>query len=118
MECEDVQYWISWYSIRSWEDYYLDLCAFWRKINYSVLKQPESHTMIVGVGGSGRQSLSRLATHISGYEFYQFEMGKDDGFKEWRDNLKNVLKKTSLTINQNVLFLYENQMHDLRDVLS
>jgi dynein heavy chain len=75
-----------------------------------VLKQPESHMMIIGVGGSGRQSLSRLATHIAGYEFYQFEMGKDDGIKEWRDSLKNVLKKTSLTINHNVLFLYESQV--------
>ena len=25
----------------------------------------------------------------------QFEMGKEDGFKEWRDALKNVLKKTA-----------------------
>ena len=37
-------------------------------------------------------------------------LGKDDGFREWRENLKGVLKKTSLTINQNVLFLYDTQM--------
>ena len=37
-------------------------------------------------------------------------LGKDDGFREWRENLKNVLKKTSLTVNQNVLFLYDTQM--------
>ncbi len=79
-----------------------------------VLKQPESHMLIIGVGGSGRQSLSRLATHIAGYEFYQFEMGKDDGMKEWRNNLKFVFKKTSLTTNHNVLFLYESQMTDLK----
>ena len=79
-----------------------------------VLKQPESHMLLIGVGGSGRQSLSRLATHIAGYEFYQFEMGKDDGFKEWRDGLKSFLKKTSTSVNQNVLFLYDSQMTDER----
>ena len=43
-------------------------------------------------------------------------MGKEDGFKEWRDSLKSVLKKTSLTTNHNVLFLYDSQMSDERFV--
>ena len=43
-------------------------------------------------------------------------MGKEDGFKEWRDSLKGVLKKTSQTINHNVLFLYDSQMTDERFV--
>ena len=47
---------------------------------------------------------------ISGYDYYQFEMSKDDGMEEWRTNLKNVFKKTSTPINQSVLFLYESQV--------
>ena len=47
---------------------------------------------------------------FSGYDYYQFEMSKDDGMEEWRTNLKNVFKKTSTTINQSVLFLYETQV--------
>ena len=53
---------------------------------------------------------SQIPSLISGYDYYQFEMSKDDGMEEWRTNLKNVFKKTSATINQSVLFLYETQV--------
>ena len=75
-----------------------------------VLKQPESHTLLIGVGGSGRQSLSRLAAHISGYEFHEIEMGKDHGMNNWRQSLKNILRSTSKTLKSHVLFLYDNQL--------
>lgn len=78
-----------------------------------VLKQPESHTMLVGVGGSGRQSLSRLAAHIAGCEFHEVEMSKEDGLKEWREHMKAIMKKTSTTLTQHALFLYDNQVRSL-----
>jgi hypothetical protein len=54
-----------------------------------------------------------LYRNIPNLPFLHFNitiLGKDDGFHEWRENLKGVLKKTSLTVNQNVLFLYDTQM--------
>ena len=79
---------------------------------HRVLIQPESHVMVVGVGGSGRQSLSRLAAYIAGFEFHEVEMSKDDGIDEWRKILKKILKKTTLSISQHVLFISDTQMTD------
>nr|XP_040564670.1 dynein heavy chain 7, axonemal-like [Lepeophtheirus salmonis] len=75
-----------------------------------VLKQPESHMIFIGLGGSGRQSLSRLAAHISGFEFHQIELGKDDELYKWKSELKTVLKKTSLKLEPSILFLYDSQI--------
>ncbi|XP_059098400.1 dynein axonemal heavy chain 7-like [Tigriopus californicus] len=88
-----------------------------------ILKQPESHTMLVGVGGSGRQSLARLAAYVAGHEFHEVEMSKDYDLPDWRLDLKAILKKVTKSVCHHVLFVYDNQMtneqfiQDLNDIL-
>lgn len=47
---------------------------------------------VTGIGGSGRQSVTKLAVYMADYDLFMIEITKNYTINEWRDDIKKVLR--------------------------
>jgi dynein heavy chain len=89
-----------------------------------VLNLPLGNALCVGVGGSGRKSVTTLASFVVDFEVYQIEISKSYGAVDWAEDMKRLLI-TCGTKQQRTTFLFsdtqvqrETFLEDISNILN
>ena len=89
-----------------------------------IIEQPNGNALLVGVGGSGKQSLSRLASYICGYDVFQISVSQSYTINDLKTDLQELYKKTAVKGIPVSFILTDSQIVDdkwlvfINDILS
>ena len=79
-----------------------------------ILSNPSGHAMLIGVGGSGKQSLTRLAAFICGYEVKQLAVTARFKVDDLKEALKDMYRLAGVKGVPLVFLITDSQIIDER----
>ncbi|KAI8818687.1 dynein heavy chain and region D6 of dynein motor-domain-containing protein [Fimicolochytrium jonesii] len=103
--------------------FFMDAKQHITRIN-RIIRQPRGNALLVGVGGTGKQSLTRLACHISDYQCIQIELTRTYGQTEWREDIKRLYRLAGQDGKNTVFLLSDTQiktetfLEDINNILN
>jgi dynein heavy chain len=89
-----------------------------------IVKQTGGHALLVGVGGSGKQSLSKLAAHVCGFTVMQIVVNQNYSLLDFRTDIQGMYNKAGIKQEGVMFMLADSQISNekflvyLNDLLS
>ena len=77
-----------------------------------VIRNPGGNIMLVGVGGSGKQSLTKLASFIAGHKTFQISVTRTYNISNFVEDLKTLFRTCGI-LGTKTTFLFTDQ--DIKD---
>ncbi|KAI3385375.1 hypothetical protein SNEBB_009845 [Seison nebaliae] len=77
-----------------------------------VIRQSHGNMLLIGVGGSGRQCLSRLASFICHFTAFQTEVHKGYTHGDFREDIKQLYNNVALSNREQVFLFADTQIVD------
>lgn len=78
-----------------------------------IISQPSGHALLVGVGGSGKQSLSKLSSFICQYSTYMITISQEYKLTQFKEDLQKMYNATGKAEDSGYLFIFtEGQIVD------
>jgi dynein heavy chain, axonemal len=75
-----------------------------------IIDLPRGNAMLVGVGGSGKQSLARLASFICGYDVFQIAVSGTYGVSDFKESLLHLYTKAGMKGQPVTFLMTDNQI--------
>ncbi|KAI5628238.1 dynein heavy chain 6, axonemal isoform X2 [Silurus asotus] len=89
-----------------------------------MIRQERGNALLVGVGGTGKQSLTRLAAHMCGYRCFQIELSRGYNYDSFHEDLRKLYKMAGVD-GQDMVFLFtdtqivvEEFLEDINNMLN
>ncbi|CAM9286047.1 unnamed protein product [Ectocarpus sp. 6 AP-2014] len=77
-----------------------------------ILRQPRGNAMLIGLAGSGRESLVHLATSMAGSTLVRVNVTHDYGIQKFEQDLKNAVLTAGIDTKHTVFLLKDAQILD------
>ncbi|CAL6054637.1 Dynein_heavy chain [Hexamita inflata] len=79
---------------------------------HRIIRTPKGCALLIGYGGSGRRSLTRLATFMAGYKIFEIQLSRNYGEEEFKADLQRLYKEylaPPVNVDTQVVFLFTDQ---------
>ncbi|XP_055488365.1 LOW QUALITY PROTEIN: dynein axonemal heavy chain 6-like [Leucoraja erinacea] len=89
-----------------------------------MIRQERGNALLVGVGGTGKQSLTRLAAHICNYKCFQIELSRGYNYESFHEDLRSLYKLAGVEEKDTVFLFTDTQivvegfLEDINNILN